>query len=235
MTEKESSIVIRRLKAENRRLRRENEYLRHRAEQLGDRAAAHGEEGEVMRDMTRNLSVSRSRSYFDYLLMSIKVSRTFRAYDKTAFAVRNVFFASKLWRMILNIVAVLGISAQFLITVGVLAVLIPAVLIFSAAVAAVGFFVHRSWNHRFGELLCGRPVYILFAPNKKRGSGYFRKMAREYTEKGTVLIVSRSIRACGFSGARGAGHNLYLLHTSYYFSLAKRLAVMNTGRIIKIT
>lgn len=82
---------LRRLRSENRKLRRENEYLRHRAEQLGDRTAAHGNEDAVMRDAVRNLSVSRSRTYFGYLMLSLKSSRTFRVYDKTSFAVRNLF------------------------------------------------------------------------------------------------------------------------------------------------
>lgn len=224
---------LRRLRAENRRLKRENEYLRHRAEQLGDRTAVHGEEEAVFRDAMQNLTISRSRSYFDYLLLSLKTSRPFRLFDKTTFAVRKFFFFSKLWRILTTVFAVVGISAQVILTVGVLAVLLPAAALFSAAAAFVGFFSHRRWNRAFGEILAGRKIYILFAP-RRRSCAYFYEMAREYAEDGVVLIVSRSLFACGFSGARGLGGGRYRIHTSYYFSLAGRLDAVGAERIIKV-
>ena len=199
---------LRRLRAENRRLKRENEYLRHRAEQLGDRTAVHGEEEAVFRDAMQNLTISRSRSYFDYLLLSLKTSRPFRLFDKTTFAVRKFFFFSKLWRILTTVFAVVGISAQVILTVGVL-------------------------NRAFGKILAGQKIYILFAPRRRR-CVYFTEMAKEYAEDGVVLIVSRSLFACGFSGARALGGGRYRIHTSYYFSLAGRLDAVGAERVIKI-
>ena len=218
---------LRRLKSENRRLRRENEYLRHRTVQLGDGGAIRdGREAQVMRETARSLSVSRSRTYFGYLMLSLKSSRVFRFYDKTSFAVRNFFFASKLWGIITGIAAVLGISAQ---------VLLPAAFILSAVVAAVGFFAHRKWNRAFENILAGQRLYVLFAPKGRHGSGYFSAMAHGFAEHGVVLVVSRSLSFCGFSGARAVGGNLYRIHTSYYFSLAKRFGLSGAKRIVKIT
>lgn len=235
MTEKETAEKLRRLQAENRKLRRENEYLRHRAEQLGDRTAAHGNEDAVMRDAVRNLSVSRSRTYFGYLMLSLKSSRTFRVYDKTSFAVRNLFFASKLWRIITGVAAFLGIGAQVILTLGILAVLLPAAAVFSAAAAFAGFFLHRKWNRAFEKIFAGRRLYVLFAPKKKRGSGYFATMAEDFSKDGIVIVVSRSLAYCGFSGARAVRRNVYLVHTSYYFLLAKRFGLAEPARVIKIT
>lgn len=236
MTEKEIRRKLRRLQSENRRLRRENEYLRHRAVQLGDKAVAEDDrEAQVMRETVRNLSVSRSRTYFGYLMLSLKSSRVFRVYDKTSFAVRNFFFASKLWKIITGIAAVLGISAQVVLTLGILTVLLPAAFILSAVVAVVGIFAHRKWNRAFERILAGQRLFILFAPKGRRHGEYFSAMARDFAEDGIVLIVSRSLSYCGFSGARSAGGNVYLIHTSYYFSLAKRLGLSGTKRIVKIT
>ena len=236
MTEKEIRRQLRRLKSENRRLRRENDYLRHRAVQLGDKASAEDDrEARVMRETVRNLSVSRSRTYFGYLMLSLKSSRVFRFYDRTSFAVRNFFFASKLWKIITGIAAVLGISAQVVLTLGVLTVLLPAAFVLSVIVTVVGIFAHKKWNRAFERILAGERLYVLFAPKGNRGSGYFSAMARDFAEEGVVLIVSRSLSYCGFSGARAAGGNMYLIRTSYYFSLAKRFGLAGTKRIIKIT
>ena len=49
-----------------------------------------------------------------------------------------------------------------------------------------------------------------------------------------VLIVSRSLFACGFSGARSLGGGRYRIHTSYYFSLAGQLDAVGAERIIKV-
>lgn len=236
MTEKEIRRQLRRLKSENRRLRRENEYLRHRTVQLGDGGAIRdGREAQVMRETARSLSVSRSRTYFGYLMLSLKFSRVFRFYDKTSFAVRNFFFASKLWGIITGIAAVLGISAQVVLTLGALTVLLPAAFILSAVVAALGFFAHRKWNRAFENILAGQRLYVLFAPKGRHGSGYFSAMAHDFAEHGVVLVVSRSLSFCGFSGARAVGGNLYRIHTSYYFSLAKRFGLSGAKRIVKIT
>lgn len=236
LTEKEIRKQLRQLKSENRRLRRENEYLRHRTVQLGDRGAARdGESSAVMQDAVRNLTVSRSRTYFGYLMLSLKSSRAFRFYDRTSFAVRNLFFASKLWTIVTGIAAVLGISAQVILTLGILTVLLPAALVLSAVVAVVGFFAHKKWNRAFERIFAGQRLYVLFAPKRHRGSGYFSAMVRDFSEEGVVLVVSRSLSFCGFSGAKAVGGNVYLIHTSYYFSLAKRFGISGTKRIVKIT
>ena len=189
---------LRRLRSENRKLRRENEYLRHRAEQLGDRTAAHGNEDAVMRDAVRNLSVSRSRTYFGYLMLSLKSSRTFRVYDKTSFAVRNLFFASKLWRIITGVATFLGIGAQVILTLR------------TAALCAVrtkkearerifcghggGFFKGRRRDHRF---------------TLARLLRLFRRACRgtEYVSCSYQLLffTGEAVRPCG-TGARGQNY-----------------------------
>ena len=67
------------------------------------------------------------------------------------------------------------------------------------------------------------------------GSSHFAAMAEDFSKDGVVIVVSRSFVYCGFSGARAVGRNVYLVHTSYYFSLAKRFGLAEPARVIKIT
>lgn len=225
---------LRRLQEENRRLRRENEYLRHRAEQLGDRSVSNEDSEDAFQHAARNFAALRSRGYLDYLIFLMKTSRSFRLFDKTTFAVRNVFFFSKMWRILTTVFAAVGLSAQAVLTVGFLAVLLPAAALVSAALAIVGFFSYRRWNRILGDTLEDGKIYLLFEPPKGKRDRYFSNMVDSFSKDGTVLIVSRSFADCGWSGFKFLGEGKYRIYISYYFSLSGRLDRMKSDRIVRI-
>jgi hypothetical protein len=229
MTEKEKA----RLLAENKRLRRENEYLRHRLSALGEKFPENGETPYEAKfsDASRVASASHKRTYFGYLLGRIKVSMAFRLWDKTRFAVRGFFFASKIWNLLVWLFVILGFGTQFLLFASALMILLPAVLVISLTLGFVGFFAHRKWNQTLSAFFTSKEkLYIIFAPKAWEKHAYFRYMLEELQKDGVVLLVCHSFSACGYRGAKTISDRLCAVHISYYFSLKKHIE----GKMIQI-
>lgn len=220
------------LKAENRRLQKENEYLRHRLVALGD-GDLRGEMHRAGAEKGRALAAARSKSYFGYLLLLLKMSRTFRVLDRTAFAFRRVFFASKLWRILRLFAFAVGAGTGAIAFLGAALIALPAVLLFTLFAAGGEMLSRRKRNRFFEKKLRGVACYIVFAPAGKKRGGYFDFFLRTLAENGTVLVVSRSYFDCGFSGAAAISPSIYRIHISYYFSLMHRLEGISP-RVVRI-
>ncbi len=232
LSEKEK---LQKLRAENRRLRRENEYLRHRLSM----PTAFAEKDEcspsekLFAQRLKQKSALRARSYFGYLLERLRKSRPFLIYDKTRFAVRGLFFVTKIWTLVVWMFAFLGIGAQFLLIAGALAVFFPAAFLFSSVLGLYGYFAYRKWNKLLFPRLSRETdarIWFFFLPKGKQGA-YFSRWLSSIDQKSTVFLVSFSFRDCGFSGVRQTDVRTYIIHISYYFSLVKRL---DHERIVKI-
>lgn len=229
LSEKEE---LRRLKAENRRLHRENEYLRHRAALRRMPREPLSEETKHFSEAVRLSHALHARTYFGYLLERFRRSRLFLIYDKTRFAVRGFFFATKLWHLLIFVFSLLGISAQFLFIAGALMVFLPAAVLSSLTVGIYGYFIHRKRNRLLQKQLHEKKIiriYLIFAQTERMH--HFSRYLDEMTKKGAVFLISRSFRECGFSGASQIGVNLYRIHISFYFSFIRHL---DAFRIIKI-
>ena len=225
---------LKRLRAENKRLMRENEYLRHRAEQLGERRRDMGREAAVMAERLSTAHTSRASTYLGFLLFRLRRSRWFRIYDKTSFAVRGFLIASKLFRILMGLFALVGIGAQVLLIVGILAILLPAALLFSAIMAAVSFFAYRKRNAYFADAVRGKRVFFLFYSKKCRKNRYFTALLQELSKEGVVFAVTRSVFVGGVLRVRQIEDSFYEIPLGYYFFLRKKLPVFGAARVIVI-
>ena len=226
MTDKER---IRRLKEENRRLRRENEYLRYGAILPKGNTKAE----RIFAETIRRRNVWHAKTYFGYLLEKFRRSRPFVIYDKTRFAMRGFLFARKIFRFLFLIATVLGVGAQFLLTVGALTVFIPAATVVSLALGVYGYFAYRKENRRFLSFFRMHPsekIYLFFLTDFARGT-YFSEWLPFLTEENFVFLISDSFWKTGFGGVKKQKNGVYLLHSSYYFSFVKLLP---QERLIKV-
>ncbi len=230
MTEKEKARML----SENKRLRKENEYLRHRLSALGEKFSEDGETPHEAKfsDASRMASASHKRTYFGYLLGRIKVSMAFRLWDKTRFAVRWFFFASKIWNLLVWLFVLLGFGTQFLLFVSAAMILLPAAVVISLVLGFMGFFAHRRWNKTLAAFFSSpeEKIYIVFAPKTWEKHEYFRYMLEEMQKDGMVFLVFHSFSACGYKGAKRLSSRLCAVHISYYFSLKRHIE----GKMIQI-
>ncbi len=230
MTEREKK----RLRAENKRLLRENEYLRHRLSALGEKFSDMRDTPTESRftDTVRMAASSHKRTYFGYLLGRFKVSMLFRLWDRTRFAVRGFFLASKIWRLLVWIFVLLGFGTQFLLAVSAFMILLPAIAMLSLVIGLIGFFAHKKWNRVLSEAFFSaeEKIYIVFAPKAWEKHEYFRYMIAEMEKEGAVFLVFQSIAACGYRGIKRLSPRMCAVHISYYFSLRKHIE----GKIVQI-
>ncbi len=230
----ERDTVLKNLRAENKSLKKENEYLRHRLEQLGERSREKSKEQAVLLARLSTTHVSRAGTYFGYLLFRLRTSLWFRIFDKTSFAVRGFLLASKIWRVMMAIFALIGIGAQVILVLGIFTVLLPALLVFSVLMAAIRFFSYRKWNAYFQNIVQKQKVYILFLPKKYEKNNYIFQMANVLSKEGFVFAVSRSVWDGGFLRLQKENENFYQIPFGYYFSLRKRLLLFDVLRLIII-
>ena len=139
--------MIRDLQRENRKLRKENEYLRHLSMQYDEIP----KEEESPEQKMLSVAVKRTyglnaKTYFSYILQRFRNSRSFLIFDKTRFAMKIFKIAKKLWIFFIAFFAFLGISAQVLVTIGLLAVLVPVALIVSAIIGLYTYLSRRKRN-----------------------------------------------------------------------------------------
>ena len=226
MTDKER---IRILKEENRRLRRENEYLRFGA----SLPKGNTEAQKILAEKARQRAALHAKTYFGYLLEKFRRSRLFVIYDKTRFAMRGFLLARKLFHLFLLIATALGIGAQFLLSVSALAVFIPAATAVSLTVGIYGYFAYRKENRRFALYFDTHPtekIYLFFL-TKSSDSMYFERWQKSLTQENTVFLITDSFWKTGFGGVKKQKNGVYLLHSSYYFSLIRLLP---QERLIKV-
>ena len=223
-----------RLRSENKRLRRENEYLRHRLTALGEKLSD-GDEipfEERLGVASRMASATRKRTYFGYLMNRIRGSVLFRLWDRTRFAVRGFFWASRVWRLLASIFVLFGVSTQFVLIVGAMVILLPAALVGSLFIGGMSFFAHRRWNKALSvKLASEKKIYIVFAPKTWEKHEYFQYFVSEMEKDGMVFLVLASFAACGYQGLSPLSDKRYAVHISYYFSLKKHIE----GRIVQIS
>jgi hypothetical protein len=214
----------RKLAAENRRLRRENEYLRHRLSLTHPSEEEKRSPSEItFVKRSKKQAPLRARSYLGYLLTRLRGSRLFLIYDKTRFAVRGLFFITKLWTLLVWLFALLGIGAQLVLALGALAIFLPTALLLSAFLGLYGYFVYRKQNAFFEKaLLPATKIYFFFLPTNENDL-FFHCWIQELSQSGTIFLVSHSFRKVGFSGVRRESNCIYTIHVSYYFSLVKAL------------
>lgn len=222
------------LQSENKRLQRENEYLRYRLRALGEKLSD-GEETPFearFGGVSRMAAASHKRTYFGYLLGRLKVSMLFRLWDKTRFAVRGFFWASRIWSFLVWLFVLLGFGTQFVLFVGAAVILLPALITVSLIIGGMGFFAHRRWNRVLSAEFSSpeKKIYIVFAPKTWEKHAYFRYMLAEMQKDGVVFLVFSSFAACGYKGVKTLSSCLYAVHISYYFSLKKHLE----GKIVQV-
>lgn len=231
MTESAWRRERRKLKKENRSLRRENAYLRHRAAMLGDRATA--ENGDATLLARQNATLAGARSLGDYLMLSLRMRRAFRFYDRTSFAVRQVFFFSKLWRLSRHLVGWLGFGVQLLFAVGLFAVLLPAILLLGAAFSLGYLLTARRQIGTLAREISGKEVVIFFYPAYPPVGAYGARVAAGFPPETVVLLISRSLRACGFSGIKRLSPRVFRVHIFSYYRLLRSLGAAR--RVMKFT
>ncbi len=212
------------LEAENRCLRRENEYLRHRLAALGEKSGA-GESSAFsarFADISRMAVSSHRHTYLGYLVGRFKVSMLFRLWDKTRFAVRGFFLATKIWNFLVWLFVILGFGTQFVLLVGAAMILLPAVLVASLVIGIAGIFTRKRLLAVFKSAPKER-FFVIFAPKGWEKHDFFRRMTDDFAQKGVVFLVFSSLSACGYQGLRMLSPNLFAVHISCYFFMKKHL------------
>ena len=226
--------MIRDLQRENRKLRKENEYLKHLSMQYDEIP----KEEESPEQKMLSVAVKRTyglnaKTYFSYILQRFRNSRSFLIFDKTRFAMKIFKIAKKLWIFFIAFFAFLGISAQVLVTIGLLAVLVPVALIVSAIIGLYTYLSRRKRNkilqHLFPENY-DEKIYFVFLP-RNVSDGYFVRTASALTENGNVFFVSKSFRDCKRKSLLRLEDRIYKIHISAYFSFARRLRPEKTVKI----
>ncbi len=214
----------RNLEEENKRLRRENEYLRYRLLSLGEGnlKEKHSVDTERLEKISRMASASQKKSYIGYLIGRLKISMLFRLWDRTRFAVRGFFLATKIWNFLIWFFAVLGVGTQFVLFAGAAAVLFPAVILLSIVLGLVVFFTSRGWKKKL-NLLSEDRYYLFFVPKMKKKHEYFDQMVTDFAKKGSVFLIVSSFSASGYRGIWECRPNVYTVHISHYFWLKKHL------------
>lgn len=187
-----------------------------------------------MAERLATVHTTRASTYLGFLLFRLRTSKLFRIYDKTSFAVRGFLIASKLFRILMGLFALVGIGAQVLLIVGMLAILLPAALLFSVIMAIVSFFAYRRRNAYFSAILPGKKVFFLFYSKKCGKNRYFASLLRTLSSEGIVLAVSRSVFAGGALRVRQRAPFVYEIPFGYYFSLRKNLSALGAERVIVI-
>lgn len=214
----------RNLREENRRLLRENAYLRHRLASLGEKIGKDAETPFADRffSAARMAASMHRRSYIAYLFGRLRESLFFRLWDRTRFAVRGFFFVSKLWSLTVWIVAILGFGTQFVLFVGMMAVILPALSVLAVVIGAASFFGYRRRRREIRHALASmavRRVYIVFAGRASCERPYFAAMLRDLEKDGVVFLVTRSWMDTRFRGMCRLRERCVLIHISFYFSL----------------
>ena len=226
--------MIRDLKRENRRLKKENEYLKHLSMQYDEIPKdEESPEQKMLSGAVKQTYALGAKNYFSYLLQRLRASRTFLVFDKTRFAMKGFKFAKKMWIFFIGFFAFLGISAQALVTISLLLVLIPAVLIASAVIGIYTYLSHRKRNKILRHLLSedyGGKIYFVFLP-KNQSDSYFVRTSSALTENGNVFFVTQSFRDCGRRSLLRIGDKMFKIHISAYFSFARRLRPEKTVKI----
>ena len=225
---------MRNLQRENRRLRRENEYLRHLAMQYDFPQEEKVDPEQKMLAVTaKRANILHAKTYFSYLVQRFQHSRPFLLFNKTKFAMKSVRFAKKMWVFCIGFFTVLGISAQFLLALGVLTVFVPAALIASAVIGMYSYLSHRKRSKQFRPLFSGEcegKIYLVFLP-KDQSNGYFVRTLPQFAGQGYVFLITPSFRECGHRSLKRVDDRVYKMHISAYFSFARRLPSDKTVKV----
>ena len=234
LTKKRKEQMIRDLQRENRKLRKENEYLKHLSMQYDEIPKdEESPEQKILSVAVKRTYGLNAKNYFSYIFQRIRNSKMFLIFDKTRFAMKVFKFAKKMWIVSLALLAFLGISMQVLVTIGLLAVLLPVVLTISAVIGLSTFLSLRKRNkilrHLFSEYYEGK-IYFVFLP-KNQSDSYFARTASALTESGDVFFVTQSFRECGWKSLLQTEDHIYKIHISAYFSFARRVHSEKTVKI----
>ena len=234
LTKKRKEKMIRDLQRENRKLRKENEYLKHLSMQYDEiPKAEESPEQKMLSVAVRRTYGLNAKTYFSYILLRFRNSRSFLIFDKTRFAMKTFKFAKKLLVFILAVLAFLGVSAQVLVAISLLAILLPVALIVSGVIGAYTYLSRRKRNkilqHLYSEDY-DEMIYFVFLP-RNAPDGYFVHMAPALTENGNVFFVSKSFRDCKRRSLLRMGDRIYKIHISAYFSFARRLRPEKTVKV----
>ena len=215
MSEQELLAKLRAQDRTIRRLRRENEYLRHREKSLSGKVER---QNNTPRASAAARRILRSGGYFGYLWLTVKSTTVYQVYDKVFFAARKYMLASSLFKIAIAVLSFLKTSAAFIIIVGILAVLAPAILIFGTLMFVISMFSYKKLDGMTAKL--DTNVYA-FAPEKL--SPVMRATKAEVAERGQVINITTSFSKCAFSGAKMRGDGTLDVHVSYFFRMRKIL------------
>jgi hypothetical protein len=217
---KEKNTELARLKRENAKLRRENEYLSHRIEKLSPKEAKNiTQERELF---LSSADVDKYKGYFPYLIGRFKLSFVYRIYDRIFFALRKLLLASKIWRYLPVAAGVAGVILQTILALGSVVVLLPvsvtAALVFFAA-SAFEFARHR---RELTQAVRGKKIYFLYPAKKPKKYSFFYDTMRVFACDGIAFAVTPYFSLSGFGGVRKAGESFYFIHTSFYYTFARK-------------
>ncbi len=211
----------------------EAELSRLRAEAfLGKR----GDKKKTFAAETGSDRVLGAGSYPAYLFRLIKSTSLWAVFGKWAVRFRRFRLFSTALRIITKIVILAESGVAFVALFSAMVVILPFVLILSAASLLVAMIRSRSANRFFAEKLKDKKVYILFAGKKQlskngRSRSFFDVNARDLADENSVcFIVSPyffSRKGLGkrdfYVTARFEDENLYIVRKSYFFMLRRKV------------
>lgn len=228
---KEEKRELLRLKRENARLKRENEYLNHRLQKFSPR-----EEKNISEEKELFISsgdIDKCGGYFRYLFARFKLSLVYRVYDRAFFAVRKLILASRIWRYLPVALGALGSVLQAILTLGSVVVLLPVSAAASFAFMCVSLVSFARQRKKLLAKTAGARIFFLYPSKKPRENGAFWQSAQILSREGMVFAVTDSFRLCGFGAVKKRGENIYVIHTSFYYTF-EPAAAKNADHVTKI-
>jgi hypothetical protein len=218
-------------------LRRENRKLRRKLDEHGmsssDSDSAYERRFYDSADNNRNF-----KTYFAYVLSSIKRSSPWQIFSSISEYSRKYFLLARICRYAIYIWRIIDTSAAILLFVLVASVVLPLILLSAIIVLFVALVLRRRANRCLCREL-GQSVTLFYAGRGQLGSeGFFSGVVKEAAQKGSVIVVSphffspRGMSSNGFYVcARSEGGGVWIVRRHYLYYLMRTLLSDGTRRI----
>lgn len=180
------------------------------------------------RAAARNATLHEARTYFGFLAEHFRRGTPYALYRRIRAFVYPAILIGRIFRIASYVFLVIRASAVLILTVTVLAVLLPPLLLWLLVTALLALHDRLACDRRFAHLIDGRRVLVFLACE---AGGFADRAAAGLAQNYTVLLVSDfpsdylgGARLPTFSAARLRGDGALILREHYYFHLRRRIA-----------
>ena len=166
------------------------------------------------------------KTFGGYIKNAVSASGVYSIYSRIYFALNNFLRASALFRSIRFIIRLAYSGTAAFAALTAIALIFPAVLVFSAIGAAVAVVTRGKTMKNFEHEIHGR---VFFVFGTARGEN-----RRWICENGTLVEIKTSVSACDMLGFKKKSDGRYVVHISSVNFVIKRLSEKKDVQIIKV-